>query len=80
MSRSATPRLLLDASALMALLRREPGWEVVQAALHEEDCLICMVQLVEVEGKLVSRGNSPAARFSRNSGHWLRCWKSCPLK
>ena len=48
--------MLLDASALMALLRRESGWDVVQRCLSDETCLISVVQLVEVEGKLVGAG------------------------
>ncbi len=57
--------LLLDASALMALLRREAGWEEVQGALRASDCLIGAAQLVEVEGKLVSRGEFTALQVRR---------------
>lgn len=54
--------LLLDASALMALLRREAGWERVQQALRASECLVGAVQLVEIEGKLVSRGEFTTPR------------------
>ena len=50
--------LLLDASALMAFIRREPGGETVLTALTDgrRPCLVGVAQLVEVEGKLVSDG------------------------
>lgn len=49
--------LLLDASALTAFLRREPGWEAVADALTRFECQVSAVQLVEVEGKLVGDGS-----------------------
>ena len=49
----------------MALLRRELGWEQVQQALRQAECLICAVQLVEVAGKLVSRGEFTAGQVQR---------------
>lgn len=55
-----TSPVLLDASALIAFLRRETGFEVVRDTLLQEDCLICAVQLVEVKGKLVSDGSQTA--------------------
>lgn len=56
-----TPPVLLDASALIAFLRRESGFEVVRDTLLQENCLVCAVQLVEVKGKLVSDGNQTAS-------------------
>ena len=54
-----TRPLLLDASALTAFIRREPGGEVVLSALTDgrRPCLVGVAQLVEVEGKLVSDGS-----------------------
>ena len=54
-----TRPLLLDASALMAFIRREPGGEAVLIALTDgqRPCLAGVAQLVEAEGKLVSGGS-----------------------
>ena len=48
--------VLLDASALMALMADEAGAAKVKAALLNQHCLISSVTLTEVEGKLVGRG------------------------
>jgi ribonuclease VapC len=48
--------LLLDASAVMAVLRREAGAEVVTAALAERVCRISSLTLSELEGTLVGKG------------------------
>lgn len=45
---------MLDASALMAALRGEPGAEAVEAVL--DDAAISAVNLSEVQAKLVERG------------------------
>lgn len=47
---------VLDASALMAFLRKEDGQEVVAAALAAEPCLFSTVSRTEVIGKLVGSG------------------------
>ncbi len=52
------PRKLLDASALLAYLQREPGFEVVREALRE-GAAISAVNLAEVAGKLKARGKDP---------------------
>jgi PIN domain nuclease of toxin-antitoxin system len=51
--------VLLDASALMAFIRKEPGGERVLAELitSRRSHLVGAAQLVEVEGKLVSDGS-----------------------
>lgn len=46
--------MILDASAVLALLNAEPGWESVAAALP--DAAISAVNLSEVAGKLVDHG------------------------
>ena len=48
--------LLLDASAIIALLRQEPGYDVVSAALASRTCHVSSVTLTELEGKLVGKG------------------------
>lgn len=52
MDRSVNP--VLDASALICLLRREPGWE--QVAAFGMSCDLSAVNLVEVAYRLCSRG------------------------
>ena len=52
------PRKLLDASALLAYLQREPGFEAVWEALRE-GAAISAVNLAEVAGKLKARGKDP---------------------
>lgn len=51
------PSYVLDTSALLALFRREPGWEVVQAALGES--AVCAVNLTETITKLIRKGGEP---------------------
>lgn len=51
------PPLLLDASALIALFRQEPGYEKVRQALSGRACSVSSVTLAEMEGKLVGRGD-----------------------
>lgn len=46
--------VVLDSSAVLALLGREPGAEVVQPLLGR--IVICAVNLAEIQGKLVRRG------------------------
>lgn len=48
---------VLDASALLAFLRREPGAEAVADALG--DCSISSVNLAETYSQLVRRGGNP---------------------
>lgn len=52
------PRKLLDASALLAYLQREPGFEAVREALRE-GAAISAVNLAEVAGKLKAKGKDP---------------------
>jgi PIN domain nuclease of toxin-antitoxin system len=51
------PRYVLDSSALIALVRRERGWEKVDAALNQ--AVICAVNLAESLTKLVHKGAEP---------------------
>jgi PIN domain nuclease of toxin-antitoxin system len=48
---------VLDTSALIALIRREPGWEAVQEALGHS--AVCAVHLTEAITKLTRKGGEP---------------------
>jgi ribonuclease VapC len=48
---------VLDASALIALVRREPGWEAVQAVLGHS--VVCAINLTEAIVKLIRSGGEP---------------------
>ena len=48
--------VVLDASALLAVLLQEPGAEIVERALDAGPCGISAVNLAEVVTKLVDRG------------------------
>lgn len=50
---------MLDSSAVLALLGREPGADVVEKLLGQ--IVICAVNLAEIQGKLVVRGIEKAA-------------------
>lgn len=52
--------VVLDASALLALFKGEPGGGQVDAALSEAECLMSGVNLAEFIAKLVLEGASAA--------------------
>ena len=52
-------QVVLDASALLALLRSEPGYEVVEAAFEAAEPTMSAVNLAEVASKLVDEGADP---------------------
>ena len=56
---------VLDSSAVLAFLRREPGEEVVRAVMARS--LLCAVNLTEVLSKLIERGapSADALRITR---------------
>ena len=54
--------IVLDASALMAVLREEPGAPAVEAVL--DDVAISAVNLSEVQAKLVERGTPAESAWS----------------
>jgi PIN domain nuclease of toxin-antitoxin system len=58
--------VVLDASALMAVLRSEPGSDAVQVALPR--AIVGAVNLSEVHAKLVEQGMPEAAAWSALSG------------
>jgi ribonuclease VapC len=49
---------VLDASALLAYMRREPGADEVRKALHQ-GCLISTINFAEVLSKTAERGADP---------------------
>ena len=52
------PDAVLDASAVLAYVRREPGWDAVEDLLTRS--LLSAVNLTEVVATLVQRGADPA--------------------
>ena len=65
---------VLDASALIALVHREPGWEVVQAVLGHS--VVCAIHLTEAMGKLIRKGGEPrrVERYLRALPMPIRPW------
>ena len=61
--------LLLDASAIIALLRQEPGYDLVRAALTGRACHVSSVTLTELEGKLVGKGDYTHGQVQLAWGH-----------
>lgn len=58
-------RRVLDSSAILAWLQREPGFELVRAQLGFGG-LIAAPNLTEVVGKLISSGVAPANEVERD--------------
>jgi len=54
--------IVLDASALMAVLREEPGAAEVEAVL--DDAAVSAVNLSRVQAKLVERGTPAVSAWS----------------
>lgn len=50
--------VVIDSSALLALVDYEPGWQFMQSSIAENLCLMSSVNLSEFVAKLVER-NSP---------------------
>jgi ribonuclease VapC len=57
--RCAVSRIVLDSSAVIALVNREPGGDVVRANLAE--AMICTVNVAEIVGRLMRKGESVEA-------------------
>ena len=55
--------MTLDASALLAFLRKEPGWQVVEVALTQS-ASISLLNLTEVLTKLVEAGADPTSAIA----------------
>lgn len=52
---------VLDASAVLALLKSEPGHERVAALMAGADCIVCAVNWAETASKLADSGQPVAA-------------------
>ena len=52
--------LLLDASALIAFIRKEDGGQIVKQRIVKDEAFISLVNLTEVKGKLVGSGDFTA--------------------
>ncbi len=50
---------VMDASAILAILRGEPGYDYVQELLDSEECAISSVNVAEVGSKLIDYGLPP---------------------
>ncbi|MFC5301176.1 type II toxin-antitoxin system VapC family toxin [Azospira restricta] len=50
---------LLDASAILAYLHGEPGWQAVEPAILDGSAYASPVNVAEVLGKLIDRGVPP---------------------
>lgn len=62
--------VVLDASALLALLNNEPGAEYVERAIAESGAVVSIVNWAEVLTKAVEAGKSPETvreHFSRSA-------------
>lgn len=68
MGRGRPHPVVLDASAILAYLRREPGFEHVRAALAGGGAVVGSVNLAEVAGKVAERGHDPCAVIARLEG------------
>ncbi|GAB4415601.1 MAG: PIN domain-containing protein [Sideroxydans sp.] len=51
--------VVLDTSALLALLWQEPGWQTVAALLEAEDCRMSSVNLAEFVAKVQEKQPDP---------------------
>jgi ribonuclease VapC len=47
---------VLDASALLALMQAEPGADMVNLLIEEQECVVSSVNFAEVGGKLIDKG------------------------
>jgi ribonuclease VapC len=56
--------IILDASAVIAFLQREPGHEAVQQALQSERCVVSAANQSEIISKALDRGVTPDAIVS----------------
>ncbi len=56
-SKTEPPLHVLDTSALIALVHREPGWDIVQGVLG--NAAVCAIHLTEAITKLTRKGGEP---------------------
>lgn len=73
MGRRSSPRpVVLDASAVLAYLQREPGYGRVRGALAGGGAVVASVNLAEVAGKVAARGHDACAVVGRLEALGLR--------
>lgn len=53
--------VILDASAVLAYLHGEPGWEMVEDVLNAETCLVSAANQAEIIARSLDRGVTPEA-------------------
>lgn len=58
--KTANELRILDASAVLAHLQGESGWDVVEEAMDEGECYLTTVNACEVLTKLCEKGMPPA--------------------
>jgi ribonuclease VapC len=51
---------VMDASALLALMQGEPGSDVVDELIQDQECVASSVNIAEVGTKLIDKGLAPA--------------------
>ena len=56
--------IILDASAVIAFLQREPGHEAVEQALQSDRCVVSAANQSEIISKALDRGVTPDAIVS----------------
>ena len=56
--------IILDASAVIAFLQREPGHETVEQALQSDRCVVSAANQSEIISKALDRGVTPDAIVS----------------
>jgi ribonuclease VapC len=51
---------VMDASAILALMQAEKGWEVVDDLIQEQQCVASCVNIAEVGTKTIDKGLAPS--------------------
>ena len=51
---------VMDASAMLALMQAEKGWEVVDDLIREQQCVASCVNIAEVGTRMIDKGLAPS--------------------
>ncbi len=51
---------VMDASAMLALMQAEKGWEVVDELIQEQECVASCVNIAEVGTRMIDKGLAPS--------------------
>jgi ribonuclease VapC len=51
---------VMDASAMLALMQAEKGWEVVDELIQAQQCVASCVNIAEVGTKMIDKGLAPS--------------------